>query len=346
MQYRMEEMFKNNLRRKAVGLFSGGLDSALAVRIIAGLGYDVTAIMFDIPFCKRNIENCLSQYIASDNFVVQFRQVSLKEDFVELVRNPRFGYGKNMNICIDCRIYMLKRARLIMEEIGADFVFTGEVLGQRPMSQNINNLRLIEKQSGLEGRLLRPLSAQLLKPTVAEQNGWINREELYNIEGRSRKRQMKLADIFGIKKYPTPAGGCLLTDECFSARLRDAFNHNEDSLKELTRLKYGRHYRLKDGTKVICGRTDKENLALMKLGDPPTPIFAVKNYSSTVAFLFGNLIEENKLFAGGLTAHYSKVKNEPSVEIEWWIYKDGESSAQVFFTRPLSEEELKSMSVR
>ena len=327
-------------KKKAVGLLSGGLDSTLAVRVMSEMGYEVTALNIETPFCNCNAANRCTQTLSSGKLKVDYKRQYAGQDYVELVKNPAHGYGKNMNICIDCRIYMLKKGKAIMEEIGADVVFTGEVLGQRPMSQHSDALRLIEKKSGLEGRLLRPLSAKLLQPTIPEKEGKIDREKLYAINGRTRKPQMKLAEIFEITEYPSPAGGCMLSDENFARRLRDAFEHGEDSFRHISLLKYGRHFRLEDGTKIISGRTEKENNALMALCDDSVPILTVKGFSSTFTFLFGKLSDRNRLFAGSVTARYSKAKDLDSVEIKWWIGKNGEDSAQIFTAAPADNTEL------
>lgn len=327
-------------KKKAVGLLSGGLDSTLTVRIMSEMGYEVTALNIETPFCNCNAANRCTQTLSSGKLKVDYKRQYAGQAYVELVKNPAHGYGKNMNICIDCRIYMLKSGKAIMEEIGADVVFTGEVLGQRPMSQHSDALRLIEKESGLEGRLLRPLSAKLLQPTIPEIEGKIDREKLYAMQGRTRKPQMKLAEEFGITEYPSPAGGCMLSDENFARRLRDAFEHGEDSMKYIPLLKYGRHFRLDDGTKIISGRTEKENETLRALSDDSVPILTVKGFSSTFTFLYGKLNDRNRLFAGSVTARYSKAKDLDSVEIKWWIGKNGEDSAQTFTAAPAGDTDL------
>ena len=333
-------MSDSSSKKKAVGLLSGGLDSTLAACIMSEMGYEVTALNIEIPFYSCNYINHLIKTIDSSKLKFDVRRQSAGQDYIDLVKNPAHGYGKNMNICIDCRIYMLKRGKAIMEEIGADVVFTGEVLGQRPMSQHSDTLRLIEKESGLEGRLLRPLSAKLLQPTVPEKEGKIDREKLYAINGRTRKPQMKLAEKFGITEYLSPAGGCMLADENFARRLQDAFDHGEDSMKHIPLLKCGRHFRLDDGTKIISGRTEKENETLMALCDDSVSILTVKGFSGTYAFLFGKLSDRNRLFAGSVTARYSKAKDLDSVEIKWWIEKNGADSAQTFTVAPAADTEL------
>jgi len=327
-------------KKKSVGLLSGGLDSTLALRIMSEMGYEVTALCIEIPFHYCSDAKRCSQTLSSEKFKVDYISQYAGQDFIELVKNPAHGYGKYMNICIDCRIYMLKRAKAIMEEIGADVVFTGEVLGQRPMSQHSDALKLIEKESCLEGRLLRPLSAKLLQPTIPEKEGKIDREKLYDINGRTRKPQMKLAEEFGITEYLSPAGGCMLADENFARRLRDAFEHGEDSMKYIPLLKYGRHFRFDDGTKIISGRTEKENETLRALCDDSVTILTVKGFSSTFTFLYGKLSERNLLFAGSVTARYSKARNHDSVKIKWRIGKDSVGSAKVFTVAPITDTEL------
>ncbi len=336
----MTKIPSKNGKKRAVGLFSGGLDSTLAVRLMSDQGYEVTALNIETPFCNCTGDSKCTTTRKSANLKIDYRREYTGQDYVSLVKEPPNGHGKNMNICIDCRIYMLKKAKTVMDEIGADVVFTGEVLGQRPMSQHNRAMEVIEKEADLEGKLLRPLSAKLMKPTIAEQEGKIDREKLLGIQGRSRKRQMELADQFGISDYPSPAGGCMLADESFSERLRDAFKHDESDLKDVSRLKYGRHFRLEDGTKIISGRTEKENKMLKALCDKSMPVFTVNGSSSTFVYLLGNCTDENKMFAGGIAARYSKVKDAQSVEIKWWTGKENNSSQQMFHVSPLSNDEL------
>lgn len=330
----------NNGKKKAIGLLSGGLDSTLAVRVMTDMGYEVTAVNVETPFCNCSGDSKCTQTSKKSGLGADFKRVYAGQDYIDLVKNPPHGYGKNMNICIDCRIYMLKKAKDRMDEIGAEVVFTGEVLGQRPMSQHVRALKQIEVESGLEGRLLRPLSGKLMKATIPEKEGNISRDDLLDFQGRGRKNQIKLAEEYEITGYPTPSGGCMLTDEAFARRLRDAFDHGEDSIKIVSKLKYGRHFRLEDGTKIISGRIEKENKILQALCDKTTPVFTVKGYSSTYTYLFGEMNEKNKIFAGGVTARYSKRKDADSVDIKWWTGKNGADSAQVFSVKPLSETDL------
>ncbi len=336
---------KKTNKPKAIGLLSGGLDSTLAVRVIAEQGYDVTAINFETHFCNcaTKVTCGKTKHTGMDN--IDYRKMFTGPEYLELVKNPPHGHGKNMNICIDCRIFMLKKAKEIMNEEGADFIFTGEVLGQRPMSQNRDSIDLIERESGLEGKLLRPLSAKKMKPTIAEQEGKLDREKLYGFTGRSRTDQMNLAKELGITEYPSPAGGCLLTDQEFAKKLRDALDHGEENFREMKKLKLGRHYRLEDGTKIIAGREDKENEILMTFCDAKTIILTVNGMSSTYCFMFGKSTEENRNVAGRIVSRYSKAKKLDKAEIKWWTGKGNDEDFQTFTTAPADADFLKKYKV-
>ena len=241
---------------RAIGLVSGGLDSALAIFLLKKQGIEVIGLSFLSPFWES--KNTLKQL--AQELEIELREIEVGEEYLELLKNPQFGYGKNLNPCIDCKIWMLKEARREMEKEGASFVFTGEVVGQRPKSQLKNTLRLIEKQSGLEGYLLRPLSAKLLPPTIPEEKGWVKREELLDLQGRGRKRQLELAEKWGIKHFSPPAGGCLLTDPNFSRRLKDLWESEEAyNFESVELLKVGRHFRLRPSFKLVVGRNQIEN---------------------------------------------------------------------------------------
>ncbi len=250
---------------KAVGLLSGGLDSTLAVRLIVEQGVDVTAVKFTSPFCQCDSGGCCHAAEQARRMGVPLKTFAKGDDYIEVVRHPRHGWGSGINPCIDCRIFMLRKTKAYMDEIGAAFLFTGEVLGQRPMSQHRRALELIEREAGLEGRILRPLSAQHLQPTEAESKGWVDRERLLAIEGRGRKPQIALAAELGVTDYPCPAGGCLLTDKNFAAKLRDLFAHQDHvTMHDIRLLKIGRHFR-SNGGKIVCGRDEAENETLRRL---------------------------------------------------------------------------------
>ena len=253
---------------KAIALISGGLDSILAARIIKEHGVDVIPLNFKIPFCQRKKKN--SPVVDLNSFVKsslgeELKVVDVGADFLELVLAPKHGFGSNMNPCIDCKIFMLAKARELMLKWDAQFVVTGEVLGQRPMSQHRQALEIIEKESGLQGLLLRPLCAAVLPETLPEQKGWVKRDGLFKFNGRSRRPQIALAREFNINNYPNAAGGCLLTDANFSLRLKDLIEHHELNTENVELLKIGRHFRLGNKTKLIAGRNEEENQELEKL---------------------------------------------------------------------------------
>lgn len=254
------------MKRKALALLSGGLDSTLAVKMMLEMDIEVEALNFTSPFCTCTGKNagCKSEAVrVAQEFNIPIKVVHKGLDYLNIVRNPKHGYGKGINPCIDCRIYLLSKAKEYMAESGADFVITGEVLGQRPMSQRRDTLRVIERESGLEGLLLRPLSAQHFEPTIPEREGWVDREKLLAIKGRSRKEQFQLADELDVKNYPCPAGGCLLTETSFVPKVRDIFDHSDElNQRDFRLLKIGRHFRIGQRTKVIIGRNENDNRML------------------------------------------------------------------------------------
>lgn len=238
----------------------------------------------------------------------------LSHKFIEIVKNPKYGHGKNMNPCIDCRILMLREAKEMMEITGADFIITGEVLGQRPMSQRRETLPLIDREAGLDGYVLRPLTSLNLKPTIPEQRGIVKRELLYGFKGRSRRPQMALAARFGLKNYPAPAGGCLLTDPIYSYRLRELLQHNPDpSIRDINLLKLGRHFRVSRHCKVIVGRNEKENIAMESLAEAGDYLLQVIGYGSPLAIVTGDITPSDLERAAQLCARYSDAKHMPEI---------------------------------
>jgi tRNA-specific 2-thiouridylase len=307
-----------NHKTKAIGLISGGLDSILALRVILDLGIEVVALNMKTPFCTCDSGGkCYSQSV-TEEWGVPLRRVYGGEDYVQMVKLPRHGYGKNMNPCVDCRIYLFSRAREIMEKEEVDFVFTGEVLGERPMSQRKEAMDLIERESGLKGKVLRPLSAKLLEPTLAEIEGKIQREKLFDIQGRSRRPQLEMARRLGINEFPTPAGGCLLTDQNFARKIKDSFLYNEDSLRHVNLLKIGRHFRLPTGAKVIAGRDQKENEILMAMSFPSELKFTAHECKSTYVLLLGENSPENQTWAAKICARYSDREKPSALPVRIW----------------------------
>lgn len=275
----------------AVGLLSGGLDSTLAARVLLDQGIDVRALNFVSPFCRCTPRgNGCAAVVRS---VVQLgniplRRVSLGQDYLQMVCQPRHGYGRGMNPCLDCRISKLRQAHEYMKEIGAHFIFTGEVLGQRPMSQHLRALELIDRECGLTGLVLRPLSASLLKPTQAESLGWVERGRLLAISGRSRKNQIRLAAEKNIADYPCPAGGCLLTDRHFAGKLRKWLQNGYGlTFRDAELLKIGRHLFFTNGDRLIVARNREECVKLEKLACADDFLFTPENFSGPSVLFSG-----------------------------------------------------------
>ena len=246
---------------KALSLFSGGLDSILAVKLIEEQGIDVVGIVFETPFFppKKAVQS-------AQNIGLAIKIVDITDSLLKIVLSPKHGYGRGLNPCIDCHILMLKTAGDMLKNEGADFIISGEVLGQRPMSQNLRSLSTVTHDSGFKELILRPLSAKRLPESLPEKEGWVVRERLLGISGRSRKPQIELARKFGVKDYPSPAGGCLLTDEVFSRRIKDLISFNPNfSRREIELLKWGRHFRISERAKIVVGRNQKENEAITSL---------------------------------------------------------------------------------
>jgi tRNA U34 2-thiouridine synthase MnmA/TrmU len=255
-------MTMDKRKAKGLSLVSGGLDSQLAVKVLENAGAIVEAVTFETPFFSADAARRAASALGVKLHVVDFT-----DDEIALIENPPHGFGGAMNPCIDCHATMIRRAGEMMRELGYDFVATGEVRGQRPMSQNAQSLQTVEKTSGMKGRLIRPLSAKLLEPTIPEIEGLIDREKLLDISGRARDRQMSLAAEFGITEYPSPAGGCKLTEEAFGRKLKDLKEHEGlKSRQLLDLLVVGRRFRLPGGSSVILGRNGKEN-ALLERGN-------------------------------------------------------------------------------
>jgi tRNA-uridine 2-sulfurtransferase len=305
---------------KAVALYSGGLDSTLAILQMMKYGVEVEAITFLTHFgCDAtDSSSCGSDpYPAAEKFGFKVKLAHLGQRFFDIVKNPRFGHGKNMNPCIDCRLIMIDEARHYMEMTGADFIITGEVLAQRPMSQRRYSLDLVARECGLAGKLVRPLSGRLLPPTLPEKEGKIKREWLLNIEGRSRKRQMDLAAEFGLTDYPTPAGGCLLTDVNYSNRLRDLLKYNPDpEFNDLNLLRVGRHFRISPKAKLVVGRDEPENDVIESLKLPNDLILEAVDYKSPIGLLRGERSDEDIALAASMVARYSDGKREASLKVE------------------------------
>ena len=292
----------------SLGLVSGGLDSLTACLLLQIQGINVIGLNFTSPFCqydKKSSQTGCNLDLFREKLGVELYYLPLEDDFLEIIQSPKFGYGKHLNPCIDCRIYILRKAKEFMKEIKADIIFTGEVLNQRPKSQHLKALMIVEKESGLEGRLLRPLSALQLKPTLYEEQGLIDRNLLLGIKGRSRKIQMKLAREQGLLENYYACGGCLLTDGNFSNRLRDSFKFNKNlRMEDVPILRIGRQFRYKN-TKIIVGRNEEENNNLLRYKKPNDLIFEIKDVPGPITIMQGKFDELSLNYAAKLTLRYS-----------------------------------------
>jgi tRNA U34 2-thiouridine synthase MnmA/TrmU len=288
-------------------------------------GIEVTAVTFLTHFgCDISDKSSCSKdpFAAAAQFGFEVKLCHLADRFIEIVKKPKFGHGKNMNPCIDCRILMLREAKVLMAMRDADFVITGEVLGQRPMSQRRDTFPKIDREAGLAGYILRPLSARLLKPTIPEQEGIVDRERLCAFHGRSRKPQIALSQEFGLTAYPAPAGGCLLTDPIYSSRLRELLEFTPDpQLKEIQLLRAGRQFRIPRSGKVIVGRHEEDNKIIESIADSNDYLLWVDGHGSPLAVASGTMTEEALGIAASLCARYSDAKALPAVDVS--VKKNG-----------------------
>jgi tRNA-specific 2-thiouridylase len=296
----------------ALGLCSGGLDSMLSGMLLRKQGIKVQWVTFETPFFSSEKAKQASKATGIPLMVKNITQIYLK-----MLTDPHCGYGKHMNPCMDCHALMFNLAGKIMKEKGFDFLFSGEVLGQRPMSQTMNSLRYVEKQSGFDGYILRPLSAKRLPETIPEQQEMVKRELLMDISGRSRKPQIKLAKEYGIKNYPSPAGGCLLTDKGYASRLKDLFDHQDTyAERELYLLKHGRHLRLNNTTKIIVGRTQKDNEDIKKYHDPNLDtMIKVKKIPGPIVLMPNDGSKDLRILAASICVGYSKAPEITPVDV-------------------------------
>jgi len=271
---------------------------------------EVLALFFQTPFFDSR-----KAVLYASRIKLPVRVVDITASHLEVVKNPRHGYGENMNPCIDCHAHMIRTAGNLLDREGAAFVVTGEVLGQRPMSQNRRALEIVEKESGYPGLVLRPLSAKRLPPTVPETKGWVDREALKGFSGRSRKPQMALARELGIVDYPSPAGGCLLTEKVFSTRLRDLMEAGDLSIHQIESLKVGRHFRISPTAKVVIGRHKKDNQAIESLARDKDILLTTVNVPGPSALLSGEPGPDDVETAAQITAAYSDARSGKRAEV-------------------------------
>lgn len=331
------------MQRKAAVMLSGGLDSTLALRILQEQGIEVEAINFRTAFacCK---DEALE---TARKFGVKVTVLSVGDDYFQLVEKPKYGWGKGINPCVDCRIYMFRLARRFMDSCGASFVASGEVVGQRPMSQQRHQLRIIEEESGLTDRLLRPLSAKLLEPTWPEREGIVDRERLYGIEGRSRKELLELAKTYGIENPPTPSTGCLLTEPDFADKVRDLFQYRPSTARwDFETLKVGRHFRLSPDTKIILGRNQEENERLESLQMRGSVLVSPVSFKGPSALVIGSYDDEIERKVCGMILHYSKMREaDRSGEFQFECRDTGNRRLFSVSGEVLPEEELISLRI-
>ncbi|MFC1951318.1 tRNA 4-thiouridine(8) synthase ThiI [Chloroflexota bacterium] len=296
---------------KTLVLISGGLDSALAVKLLCEQNIEVIGVNVSTRFSGGKTDHAA---LIAEDLGVRFIRIKAQDDYIDMLKNPKHGYGSNFNPCIDCHIYMIRKAGELLESEGASFIATGEVLGQRPMSQNKGSLLRVERESGVEGLLLRPLSAKRLKMTIPEREGWVDREKLLGIEGRGRKVQLDLAEKYGLSGYSAPAGGCLLTNREFSTRLRDLLGVKSDLIDEdIELLKVGRHFWHGD-TQVIVGRNHNENLLVLGLNGAEDCVLHVADSPGPVTIIRGDIDDDVIRYAARLTAKYAHLPGSASVE--------------------------------
>ncbi len=303
-------MNKENI--KALGLFSGGLDSQLAACVLRNQGVGVELVVFDSPFYDPS-----SAIKATESLGFPLHIVDFTDSIVGLVNHPPHGFGSHMNPCIDCHALMFRTAGQMMTKMGFDFIFTGEVLNQRPMSQNRSSLALVAKDSTFADLVLRPLCAKLLEPTKPEREGWVDREQLLGLSGRGRKPQFALAKQFGIKEYPSPAGGCRLTEPGYSLRLADLKKHEGLSDKRaLTLLRFGRHFRFASGTKYILGRHAQDNAEIENLADASDKILVPVNIPGPSGLLPPSASETDEETAARILARYTHMPPDQEVIVK------------------------------
>jgi tRNA U34 2-thiouridine synthase MnmA/TrmU len=323
---------------KALALLSGGLDSMLAIKIIQDQGISIDAINFKTPFCLCN-------HCSLENFVkdlkIKLHRIFLGQEFLDLIVDPPHGHGSQMNPCIDCRIFMLKKAKDLAKQIGADFIMTGEVLNQRPFSQRKKAMIHIEREADLEGKILRPLSARLLPMTEPEKKGLVDRELLLEIIGRRRLPQINLAKKVKLKDYPCPSGGCLLTDPRFSDRLREHLKYKSNlTLEDVALLKIGRHFR-KNENKIIVGRNEKENNKLLMIAKKrKIAWFEAIDYFGPIGLLLGNENPDTSKIVAGIVARYSDASQNINVRISSKGVKE-----EILEVKSLSHEVIESLMI-
>ncbi len=297
---------------RALALFSGGLDSMISVKLITDQGIDVTAIHIDMGFGSSKDKSQLLQTRAK-MVGADFDIVNIREQFVEeILFDPKYGYGKNFNPCIDCHGNMFRVAKGLMAKHDASFIITGEVLGQRPMSQRSEAIKNVTRLAGDEegGIILRPMSAKLMTPTIPEKEGWVDREKLLGIEGRSREMQLKLAKEYGFEEFESPGGGCLLTEGAFEQKIRDLLSYEKFTTQDIDLLKVGRHLRLPDGAKLVIGRNKEDNEQIERIENDKYVFAKANDIAGPLNLISKNATIADKKLAASLILTYTKTPKE------------------------------------
>jgi len=309
---------------KAISLISGGLDSILATKLVIEEGLEVIGLTFKLPFLPSDNSLEITKEICKE-FKIKLRIIDFcnSKKYYNIIEKPKFGYGKNFNPCIDCHLFMLKIAKKVMQEEGADVIVTGDVLGERPMSQRKKILYIMDEKAHLSGRVLRPLSAKCLDETKVEKDGIINREHMLAIQGRSRKEQFKLANTYKINHYPTPGGGCLLTESQFCKKVEDLIRYKSLNSKNVSLLKVGRHFRLNGKLKLVVGRSEIDNKILESLWQAPQILIKCKNIVGPSAIMCGSSSKKDIMLAASIVASFTKAKD--AIIIEYIKHKNTRS---------------------
>jgi tRNA U34 2-thiouridine synthase MnmA/TrmU len=322
---------------RAIALLSGGLDSILAAKLIKNQGIDVIGVTFSTPFF--NAPEIIRKQAEQIN--IPLKIIHLGKEYIRLIRKPRHGYGSAINPCIDCHTFFLKKAKPLLRKLKADFIITGEVLGQRPMSQHRKALSIIEKEAGLKGILLRPLSAKLLPPTIPEKKSMIKRNSLLSIHGKNRKPQINLAKKLKITIFQTPAGGCILTNKEYAKKLKDLFaNKKRISEKDISLLKIGRHFRIK-GCKIIVARNQEECLLLQKMKSFWDMTLEPSTLPGPTSLIKGKMTKSSLQTAAQLTARYTLKDKKQKIP----ILCSGRFRKKTLHAAPISESLLQKLKI-
>jgi tRNA-specific 2-thiouridylase len=322
-----------NLMSRAIAMISGGLDSILAAKLIKEQGIEVIGICFTSHFFGADNAIRMANQIG-----IELKVIDFSEAHFSMVKNPKHGYGKNVNPCVDCHAMMMNYSGHLLEKLDADFIITGEVLNQRPMSQNRSALDVVKNESGFKDKILRPLCAKNLNVTKMESEGLVDRERLLDIKGRSRKSQIELAKTWGIVDYPSPAGGCKLTEPNYGKRLKELMEYKEEITSiDLEMLKIGRHFRVTKEAKIISTRDESEAKDIKSFLSEKDMVFLTKDFNGSLVVIVGDATTEDIEFAAKIAARYSKGMNEKIITVVYNYFK--EDHKRYIDVKPANEDE-------